>query len=62
MTHIGFNNKPVSFGWLSNDFGPSGVIGDPTAATAEYGAALFEESVARAVEALAEIANFRHLP
>ena len=62
MTHIGFNNKPGSFGWLSNDFGPSGVIGDPTAATAEYGAALFEESVARAVEALAEIANFRHLP
>ena len=62
MHYIGFNNKPVSFGWLSNDFGPSGVIGDPTAATAEYGAALFEESVARSVEALAEIAVFRHLP
>ena len=25
----------VSFGWLSNDFFPDGVIGDPTAATAE---------------------------
>ncbi len=22
--HIGFNGKPVTFGWLSNDFGPTG--------------------------------------
>ncbi|MFP7761068.1 creatininase family protein [Marisediminicola sp. LYQ85] len=58
MEFIGFNNKPVSFGWLSNDFGASGVIGDPTAATAEAGAALFEESVARSVDALLEISRF----
>jgi creatinine amidohydrolase len=60
MQYIGFNNTPVSFGWLSNDFGPSGVIGDPTRATAEAGAILFEESVARSVEALHEIARFSH--
>ncbi len=62
MKYIGFNGMPVSFGWLSNDFGPSGVIGDPTAATAEYGAELFEESVVNSVSALTEIAVFRHLP
>ena len=28
----------VGFGWLSNDFGPDGHIGDPTTATAERGA------------------------
>ncbi len=27
----------VGFGWLSNDFGPDGHIGDPTAATADTG-------------------------
>ena len=62
LDYIGFNAKPVSFGWLSNDFGPSGVIGDPTQATAEAGALLFEESVAGSVAALHEIAAFRHLP
>ena len=36
---------PVSFGWLSNDFGVSGVIGDPLAATAERGAQLFAAAV-----------------
>lgn len=59
--YIGFNNTPVSFGWLSDDFGPSGVIGDPTRATAVDGAALFEESVNRSVDALGEITRFRHL-
>ena len=32
--HVRFGGD-VSFGWLSNDFGPSGHIGDPTGATAE---------------------------
>ncbi len=59
LEHIGFNGMPVSFGWLSSDFGPSGVIGDPTAATAEAGAALFEESVSTSVAALGEISRFR---
>jgi creatinine amidohydrolase len=62
LEYIGFNARPVSFGWLSNDFGPSGVIGDPTQATAEAGALLFEASVAGSVAALHEIATFRHLP
>jgi creatinine amidohydrolase len=60
MEYIGFNNKPVSFGWMSDDFGPSGVIGDPTGATAEAGAALFEESVTRSLAALHEINRFSH--
>ena len=34
--HIGFG-KPVSFGWLSDDFGGNGTIGDPTGANAEAG-------------------------
>ena len=28
---IGFNARPVSFGWLSDDFGTPGVVGDPDA-------------------------------
>lgn len=55
---IKFNGGAVSFGWLSNDFGPSGVIGDPTAASAEWGAELVRRSVAAGVAALREIARF----
>jgi creatinine amidohydrolase len=55
--HIGFK-KAVSFGWLSNDFGTDGVLGDPTGANAAYGAVLFEHSVAQAASAFAEIARF----
>jgi creatinine amidohydrolase len=49
----------VSFGWLSNDFGPDGHIGDPTVATAALGAQLYEAAVVSFVEALGEIASFR---
>ena len=49
----------VSFGWLSNDFFPDGYIGDPTAATAELGAELFEGSVQSFCEALREISDVR---
>jgi len=49
----------VSFGWLSNDFGPDGHIGDPTAATAERGKELLEGAVRGLGEALAEIAAFQ---
>jgi creatinine amidohydrolase len=62
LEYIGFNAKPVSFGWLSNDFGPSGVIGDPTQASAAYGHSLYEFSVRQAVNSLAEIASFRPRP
>ena len=57
--HLGFNGRPVTFGWLSDDFGPSGVIGDPTGATAEAGRELFEAGIATGLEALEEIARFR---
>jgi hypothetical protein len=42
----------VSFGWLSNDFGPSGHIGDPTGASADRGKQLFEGAVRAFGEAL----------
>lgn len=58
FTHLGFNGRPVTFGWLSNDFGPSGVIGDPTGATAEAGARIVSASVAFAVEALSEVDRY----
>jgi creatinine amidohydrolase len=60
LKYIKFNGGPVHFGWLSNDFGPSGVIGDATGANAAWGKQLFETAVANGVEALAEIAAFRH--
>ncbi|HIL89574.1 MAG: creatininase family protein [bacterium] len=48
----------VSFGWLSNDFGPSGVIGDPRGATAALGAELFASAVRKLGEAMKEIVGF----
>jgi creatinine amidohydrolase len=60
MRYLGFHSTPAQFGWLSDDFGPDGVIGDPTGATAAAGAALFDASVARAVDVLTEIAAFAH--
>ena len=50
----------VSFGWLSNDFGDDGHIGDPERATAELGAELFAGAVDAFCAALAEIAAFRY--
>lgn len=55
--HVRFGGS-VSFGWLSNDFGPDGAIGDPTGATADLGKQLFEASVDGLVEAMHEIAAF----
>ncbi len=48
----------VGFGWLSNDFGPDGHIGDPTAATADRGEQLVDQAVDAFCEALAEVAAF----
>ncbi|QOR71247.1 creatininase family protein [Ruania alkalisoli] len=55
---IGFG-KPVSFGWLSDDFGPDGHIGDPTTATADAGKVLFEAGVQRLAAAIVEASTFR---
>jgi creatinine amidohydrolase len=52
----------VSFGWLSDDFGTNGVIGDPVPATAERGAELFAGAVEAFCAALVEIAAFEHNP
>jgi creatinine amidohydrolase len=57
--HVRFGGK-VAFGWTSADFGDSGVIGDPTGATAERGKQRFEAAVASMGDALAEVARFRH--
>lgn len=54
---IGFG-KPVSFGWLSDDFGPDGHIGDPTGASAEHGKALFDAAVGRLAAVIAEAHRF----
>ena len=56
--HVRFGGR-VSFGWLSNDFGADGHIGDPTAATAERGKELFEGAVRGLGDALAEVAAFQ---
>ena len=53
--HVRFGGS-VGFGWLSDDFGPDGHIGDPTGATAERGAALFAAAVESFGDALGEIA------
>ena len=55
--YVRFGGK-VSFGWLSNDFGPDGHIGDPIGSTAELGQAVFEGAVTAFVEALHEVAAF----
>lgn len=55
--HVRFGGR-VGFGWLSSDFGPAGHIGDPTTATAELGAQLFDAAVDAFAAALAEIARF----
>ncbi|MCK9877524.1 creatininase family protein [Frankia sp. Ag45/Mut15] len=52
----------VSFGWLSDDFGTDGTIGDPTGATAERGKALYTAMLATAGESFAEIARFDPRP
>ena len=55
--HVRFGGS-VGFGWLSNDFGPDGHIGDPTGSTAERGATIFDAAVASFADALGEISRF----
>jgi creatinine amidohydrolase len=55
--HVRFGGS-VPFGWLSDDFGPDGHIGDPTDATAELGKELFEAAVILLGEQLREVAGF----
>ena len=59
--HVRFGGS-VSFGWSSDDFGPAGVIGDASGATAEYGRQRAEGMVTYLGEALAEVARFDPRP
>ena len=56
-THVKFGGS-VQFGWLSNDFDSSGVIGDPRGANADRGKEAFETAVESFVGALIEIDRF----
>jgi len=60
LQHVKFNGGPVHFGWLSDDFGPAGVVGDASGANAAWGKELFDTAVRNGVAQLAEIARFAH--
>jgi creatinine amidohydrolase len=55
---LGIHSKPITIGWLSDDFGTDGTIGDPTGATAERGRELFDGAVDLFATALDEIVRF----
>ncbi|MER7080049.1 creatinine amidohydrolase [Saccharopolyspora kobensis] len=55
--HVRFGGS-VAFGWLSDDFGPDGYLGDPTRASAEAGERGFSALVAALGDQLAEVARF----
>lgn len=55
--HVRFGGT-VQFGWLSNDFGPAGHIGDPTGASADAGKVMFEDAIRVVCDQLREIAVF----
>ena len=48
----------ANFAWLTRDIAPSGVLGDPTAATAENGERWANEAAARVAEILVAMYNF----
>lgn len=52
----------VTFGWLASDFGPNGIIGDPTGADGAAGAALFKLAVEQLIQGFSEIRSFRFGP
>ncbi len=48
----------ANFAWLTRDIAPSGVLGDPSAATAENGERWVDEAAARIAEILVAMYNF----
>jgi creatinine amidohydrolase len=48
----------ANFAWLTKDIAPSGVLGDPSAATAEHGERWSNEAAARVAEILVAMYNF----
>lgn len=59
--HIGFG-KSTSFGWLSDDFGADGYIGDPTGADASVGKERFEAAVEYLAAVIEESSRFDPSP
>ncbi|MFI0470219.1 creatininase family protein [Saccharopolyspora sp. 5N102] len=55
--HVRFGGS-VAFGWLSDDFGPDGYLGDPTRATPEAGKRGFTALVDVLGDQLAEVSRF----
>ncbi len=51
--------SPANFAWLTRDIAPSGVMGDPTAATAENGERWSNDAAARIAEILAAMYHFK---
>jgi len=52
---------PATFSWLTRDIAPSGVMGDPTPATAENGAKWIEAAATKVAEALQAMLDFEEL-
>ncbi|MDR3737564.1 MAG: creatininase family protein [Terracidiphilus sp.] len=50
--------SPANFAWLTRDIAPSGVLGDPTAATAEKGERWSDDASARIAELLVAMYHF----
>ncbi|MFN0068510.1 MAG: creatininase family protein [Limisphaerales bacterium] len=50
----------ATYAWLTRDIAPSGVLGDPTPATAENGGRWCEEMSARVAAALLEMLAYEH--
>jgi creatinine amidohydrolase len=48
----------ANFAWLTRDIAPSGVLGDPSRATAEHGEQWSNDAAARIAELLVAMANF----
>jgi creatinine amidohydrolase len=59
--HIGISGA-VRFGWTADDLSRTGVVGDPTKASAERGELLFEEMIRSASAQLAEVSRFAFAP
>ena len=51
-------NAAATFAWLTRDVAPSGVLGDPRAATAENGERWIEEAATQLAGALVAMANY----
>ena len=54
-------NSSATFAWLTRDIAASGVMGDPTPATAENGARWVEEASSRIAQALEAMVRYENL-